>query len=284
MPLSIKGLWAVAKVQARRGRGVSPLPGSAVGAVPWPPAAATATLTSTSHPDHPLPQLAISVVIPALNEAANLPSVLGTIQTATQVEVIVVDGGSSDGTAAVALAMGARVVVSARGRSHQMNRGAKVAKNPILLFLHADTRLPEGFEQAIRQTLAQPGVVAGAFRLTIDGSGQGLRWVEWGVNLRSRWLHLPYGDQAIFIRAEVFEQLGGFPDLPMMEDFELVRRLKQLGRVAIAPAAVVTSDRRWHSLGILRTTLANQVMVAGYLLGVDPHRLAQWYRSLGQPR
>jgi GT2 family glycosyltransferase len=95
---------------------------------------------------------------------------------------------------------------------------------------------------------------------------------------------MPYGDQAIFLKAEVFHLLGGFPDLPMMEDFELVRRLRKLGKIAIAPRAVVTSDRRWRSLGILRTTLANQVMVAGYLLGVDPHRLARWYRNLGKPR
>lgn len=226
----------------------------------------------------------ISVVIPALNEATHLPAVLDAIHAAAKVEVVVVDGGSSDGTAAVARARGARAVTSAPGRSHQQNQGARAASGSILLFLHADTRLPKGFDQAIRQTLAQPGVVAGAFRLTIDGQGQGLRWVEWGVNLRSRYLQMPYGDQAIFLKAEVFHQLGGFPELPMMEDFELVRRLRRLGRVAIASEAVVTSDRRWRSLGILRTTLANQVMVAGYLLGVDPRRLAQWYRALGKPR
>jgi hypothetical protein len=105
--------------------------------------------------------------------------------------------------------------------------GAAAATGPLLLFLHADTCLPEGFDRTIRQTLAQPGVVAGAFRLAIDGPGRGLRWVEWGVNLRSRLLQMPYGDQAIFLKAEVFHHLGGFPDLPMMEDFELVRRLRK---------------------------------------------------------
>ncbi|WP_017298885.1 TIGR04283 family arsenosugar biosynthesis glycosyltransferase [Nodosilinea nodulosa] len=226
----------------------------------------------------------ITIVIPALNEAGQLPAVLGAICAAAPVEVVVVDGGSTDGTAEVAQARGARVVKSTPGRSRQQNQGARVAKGSILLFLHADTRPPEGFDQAIRQILAQPGVVAGAFTLAIDSPRRGLRWVEWGVKVRSRLLQMPYGDQGIFLRAETFHRLGGFPDLPMMEDFELVRRLRKLGRVAIAPAAVVTSDRRWRRLGILRTTLANQVMVIGYLLGVNPHWLAQWYRHLGKLR
>ncbi|PSR18900.1 glycosyltransferase [filamentous cyanobacterium CCP3] len=282
MPLLIEGLWTVAKLQARLARWLSSSFGRAAGPLPksWPNASAT----TTPRADPTLPHPAISIVIPALNEASSLPLALETLQSAANVEVIVVDGGSADGTAEVARAMGARVVESVRGRSHQQNQGARSAQGPILLFLHADTRLPEGFDQAIRQTLAHPGVVAGAFCLGISGQGRGLRWVEWGVNVRSRLLQMPYGDQAIFIKAEVFDQLGGFPDLPMMEDFELVRRLKRLGKVAIAPSAVVTSDRRWRSLGILRTTLANQMMIAGYLLGVDPHRLARWYRHLGKPR
>ncbi|MGB3202031.1 MAG: TIGR04283 family arsenosugar biosynthesis glycosyltransferase [Nodosilinea sp.] len=284
MPRSIESLWAVAKVQAKLEVRIPPVPGSATDSTLWPQAEATTSSTPTASPNQPLTQPAISVVIPALDEAANLPSVLDTIQAATQIEVIVVDGGSSDGTATVAQAMGTKVVRSAPGRSHQQNQGARVASGSILLFLHADTRLPEGFEGAIRQTLARPGVVAGAFRLTINGQGKRLRWVEWGVNLRSRLLQMPYGDQGLFVTAEVFHQLGGFPDLPMMEDFELVRQLRKLGRVAIAPEAVVTSDRRWRRLGILRTTLANQAMIIGYLLGVDPHRLARWYRNLGKSR
>lgn len=228
------------------------------------------------------PSCPISIVIPTLNEAENLPQVLADIPAG--VEVVVVDGGSCDRTREVARAWGARVIKSTPGRSHQQNQGAAAATGSILLFLHADTRLPQGFDAAMRQTLTQPGVVAGAFRLAIDGPGRGLRWVEWGVNLRSRYLHMPYGDQAIFLTAGVFDQLGGFPDLPMMEDFELVRRLRKVGKVAIAPSAVVTSDRRWRTLGILRTTLANQAMVVGYLCGIEPQTLARWYRRLGKPR
>lgn len=230
----------------------------------------------------PLPR--ISIIIPTLNEAGTLPQTLATLPAATETEVIVVDGGSVDQTPAVAKALGVRVVGAAPGRSRQLNGGAAAATGSLLLFLHADTRLPQGFDQAIRHTLAQPGVVAGAFRLAINGPDRGLRWVEWGVNVRSRFLQMPYGDQAIFIKAEVFDKLGGFPDLPMMEDFELVRRLRKVGRVAIATSAVLTSDRRWRTLGILRTTLANQAMIAGYFLGINPYKLARWYRDLGKPR
>ncbi|MBW4459811.1 MAG: TIGR04283 family arsenosugar biosynthesis glycosyltransferase [Nodosilinea sp. WJT8-NPBG4] len=280
MPLSIKGLWAVAKLRTHLALGlnqaVGPLTQSSSLAEHYPHTVALIT-------DETLLKPTISVVIPALNEARQLPAVLNTIHPANPVEVIVVDGGSVDGTAEVAEAQGARVVKATPGRSHQLNCGAAAATGSLLLFLHADTRLPEGFARTIRQTLAQPGVVAGAFRLTIDGPGRGLRWVEWGVNLRSRLLQMPYGDQGIFLKAEVFHKLGGFPDLPMMEDFELMRQLRKVGKVAIAPSAVVTSDRRWRTLGILRTTLANQIMVVSYLLGVDPHKLARWYRRLGKP-
>jgi rSAM/selenodomain-associated transferase 2 len=225
----------------------------------------------------------ISIVIPTLNEASNLPQVLDRISVTASLEVIVVDGGSTDDTLAIAAAWGARTVTSTTlGRSHQMNQGAGLAKGSVLLFLHADTRLPHGFEPIIHQTLAQPDVVAGAFQLAIDSPQRALRWVEWGVNLRSRRFHMPYGDQAIFIKANVFHSLGGFPELPMMEDFELIRQLKSLGKIVIAPATVSTSDRRWRSLGIFRTTLANQVMIAAYLIGVDPHKLARWYRHLGK--
>ena len=278
----------MAKFQAQLAQWLKPMSSQVVGPLPrlWSLAKDNAHATEALGTGKNLSQPTIAIVIPALNEARQLPSVLDNIYAAANanIDVIIVDGGSSDRTANVAEARGARILKSAPGRSHQLNCGAAAATGSMLLFLHADTRLPEGFEQAIRQTLAQPGVVGGAFRLAINGPGRGLRWVEWGVNLRSRFLQMPYGDQGIFIKADIFHKMGGFPDLPMMEDFELVRRLRKVGRVAIAPAAVVTSDRRWRTLGILRTTLANQAMIAGYVLGIDPHKLARWYRDLGKPR
>jgi rSAM/selenodomain-associated transferase 2 len=224
----------------------------------------------------------ISIVIPVLNEASQIQTCLSTLQQSPDVEVIVVDGGSCDETVDRATACGVYVIESLPGRSLQMNRGAETATGDILLFLHVDTQLPHQFVSAIPQTLGQPNVVAGAFELQIGGTLAGLRWVEWGVKWRSHLFQLPYGDQAIFMRATTFQQIGGFPELPIMEDFELVRRLKQLGRVAIAPYPVTTSARRWEKLGVLKTTLLNQLMIIAYLLGVSSDRLVRWYKG-GSP-
>ncbi|MGC8711196.1 MAG: TIGR04283 family arsenosugar biosynthesis glycosyltransferase [Leptodesmis sp.] len=224
----------------------------------------------------------ISVIIPTLNEAKTLPLTLNKIQTITNIEVVVVDGGSLDATVQIAESLGAKVVNSTAGRSHQMNLGADVARGDILLFLHADTCLPTEFDRLIRQALQYSGVIAGAFELKIDGVNPGLRIVEWGVKWRSRLFQMPYGDQAIFLRSSIFHEIGGFPDLPIMEDFEFIRKLKRHGQIAIVPAAVLTSDRRWRKLNICRTTLINQLIILGYLLKVPPARLAYWYRSWGK--
>jgi rSAM/selenodomain-associated transferase 2 len=153
------------------------------------------------------------------------------------------------------------------------------ATGDILLFLHGDSRLPEGFDQLIRQVMSgdQPPI-AGAFRLGIEAPQASLRWVERGVNWRSQVCQMPYGDQGIFLRAKVFKEIGGFPDLPIMEDFELMRRLRQQGKILIVPQPVMTSARRWLQKGILKTTVINQLMVLGYLGGVSPARLVELYR------
>ena len=220
----------------------------------------------------------ISVIIPVLNDAEALDLALGSTQDYTGVECIVVDGGSSDESAEVAQSRGVKVLHSPPGRARQMNAGAEVAEGRFLLFLHADTRLPEGFDGHVRRILTGSGVAAGAFQLQIDAPSARLRLIEKAANWRSRYLQMPYGDQAIFLRKELFREMGGFPDLPIMEDFQLIRRLQGEGRIVITPVAVVTSARRWKKLGALRTTLFNQMMILGFYLGFEPARLARWYR------
>lgn len=224
------------------------------------------------------PSLKISIVIPVLNEAPTISQVISIAQTATNVEIIVADGGSSDGTPEIAKSLGVQVVFTTPGRATQMNEGAAAATGDILLFLHADTHLPEGFDTCVRQALAKGGTVGGAFELKIDAPLPSLRLVEKGVNCRSHFLQMPYGDQAIFLKTATFNQIGGFPDLPVMEDFEFVRRLKKQGRIEIVPQPVLTSARRWQQLGVLKTTAINQIVIIAYFLGVSPDRLAFWYK------
>ena len=159
----------------------------------------------------------ISVVIPALNEASAIEACIVSVRrTDRPVEIIVADGGSTDGTADLARKAGALVIEGRRGRADQQNAGARAASGEPLLFLHADTRLPEGWAQALRVALARPGVAGGAFRLGIDARGSGLRFIEAMANLRSVVLQMPFGDQAIFLRRSRFFELGGFPEMPIM--------------------------------------------------------------------
>lgn len=221
----------------------------------------------------------ISVVIPTVNEASNLGACLASVHgSGLPVEIIVVDGGSSDGTKEAALATGAKVVQAPRGRASQQNAGARLASGDILLFLHADTRLPKGWAEAALEALARPGVAGGAFRFAIGAPGAGYRFIEAMANLRSRTCQMPFGDQAIFLRRERFIELGGFPEMPVMEDFAFVERLRRTGQVLTLPQAALSSPRRWERFGKLRVTLLNKVMIWGYKAGVSPDRLARWYR------
>ncbi|MCC7338719.1 MAG: TIGR04283 family arsenosugar biosynthesis glycosyltransferase [Pirellulaceae bacterium] len=220
----------------------------------------------------------LSIVLPTLNEAGQLLQTLQAIGSPSeQLEIIVADGGSRDRTLDIAKECGCQTLKVPRGRGAQMNAGAAVSTGETLLFLHADTRLPSEYCTAVEDCLAA-GHVAGAFRLGITGQRLGMRLVEYGANLRSRWLQMPYGDQALFMRANTFFNLGGFGRLPIMEDFELVARLRRTGRIGLIWQPVATSGRRWQKHGILKTTAINQLCLLAYRLGISPQRIANFYR------
>jgi rSAM/selenodomain-associated transferase 2 len=221
----------------------------------------------------------ISIIIPTLNEAENIKEAIVTTQLNTNIEVIIEDGGSKDDTIEIAQSLSVKVISSSPGRAVQMNAGAVAATGDILLFLHADSRLSVEFDIMVRTALQQPGVVAGAFAVRIDAQLWSLRLVEWGVNWRSRFLQMPYGDQAIFLTKEIFHGIGKFPEIPIMEDFELIRRLRRTGEITIINVPVLTSARRWLKNGVFKTTLINQIIILAYLLGVSPKRIGTWFRQ-----
>ncbi len=219
----------------------------------------------------------LSIIIPTLNEAGHLTSTLARIPESPGMEVIIADGSSHDTTLEVAASSGARTISSPRGRARQMNVGAREAKGKFLLFLHADTLLPDGFADYISSILSRRGVSAGAFQLKFHPPLPGLRFIERLANWRARALQWPYGDQGIFLRADRFRALGGFAEIPLMEDVDLIRRLRHQGGIAIAPVSIVTSSRRWKNHGVWRTSLKNQLILTGYLAGISTDRLARWY-------
>jgi len=220
----------------------------------------------------------ISIIIPTLNEAAHIAATVQRAQGNAVREIIVVDCGSEDATQHLARQHGAHVILAPPGRARQMNAGAAVAQGAILLFLHGDTLLPPGFDDLIPAILGQGGVSAGAFSLAIDLPGAAARMVARLANLRARSLQMPYGDQGLFVRRQTFWEVGGYPEEPILEDVMLVQRLRAEGRIRIVQPAVLTSGRRWRALGMIRTTLINQAIIVGYLVGIPPQRLQCWYR------
>lgn len=218
----------------------------------------------------------ISVVIPTLNEEAHLARALEIVQSRNVWEIIVVDGGSSDSSVAIAQAFGTTVLQTGKGRALQMNAGADQATGDILLFLHADTLLPKRFDEDIIACLQSSNVSLGAFQLCIDAPGRAYRLIEKCVECRSRMFKRPYGDQAMFLRRKTFDSLGGYPDRPVLEDYELVRRARKIGKVSISEACVVTSGRRWRATGVWKTTFLNQLIIIAYRLGVSLDRIAAW--------
>jgi rSAM/selenodomain-associated transferase 2 len=222
----------------------------------------------------------ISVVIPALNEAERIAECIRSVREQGGVdEVVVVDGGSTDGTAAIAGSL-ARVVPSARGRGVQMNTGAALTSGDVLLFLHADSLLHPRAVEALRRALRDERVVGGTFTLRFDHHHALLRLYALFARLPFPFFH--YGDRGIFVRRSVFEALSGFRAMPLMEDLDLLRRLRRQGRVVLVPRPVTTSAGRFLAYGLVRQQLLNIGLVAAFLLGAPPERLARWYRAAGQ--
>lgn len=221
----------------------------------------------------------ISIIIPVVNEALNIDKYLSKFSNLLNTEIIFVDGGSEDNTVELIEKKGFNVIKSpVKMRSFQMNLGAKNAQGDTLLFLHGDSILPPHYLTSIKNILAEKNTIAGAFCLKIDSEKKVFRFIELMVNWRSHILELPYGDQGIFIKKAVFQEISGFKEMPIMEDFELVKRLQKLGKIRIASETIITSARRWQKLGIVKTTLINQLMIIGYYLNINPQKLANFYR------
>lgn len=236
----------------------------------------------------PLP--AVSVIIPALNEEEAIAAAIRSARAAGAGEVIVADGGSADGTVEAARPHADRVISSPAGRGRQMNAGAGASGGEILLFLHADTTLPEGSLAAVRRALSREEVVGGAFRVRLGVSAGAplarriaLRITGEMIGLRSRLFRSYTGDQAIFLRREAFVRVGGYPEIPLMEDVELSRRMTRAGKTVLLPCRLTTSARRWEEHGTARTILRMWRLRIAYRLGMPPERCAELYGRKPNP-
>ena len=232
----------------------------------------------------------ISIIIPVLNESETLQTTLealGDPPSGKAIEIVVVDADPDAATlASIHLESTRRLqlktTISGKGRGIQMNRGAELAAGPVLLFLHADTRLPENAMHAIFSVLKNPSIMGGAFDLGIRSGKIGYRIIEKVATARSRITRLPYGDQAFFVRKDYFHRIGGFAKIPIMEDVELMRRIKKRGdAIRIIEKRVQTDPRRWERDGLVYSTLRNWVLMSLYLMGVSPHKLVKYYERKG---
>ncbi len=222
--------------------------------------------------------MTLSIIMPVLDEAAGIEATLAALAPyrTRGCELIVVDGGSRDGTLALASDLADRVLAAPRGRAAQMNAGASVARGDVLLFLHADTKLPANADALIRDGLAQSGRVWGRFDVRFDQDGI-MPLIAIMMNLRSRLTGIATGDQAIFVTRAAFDAIGGFPAQPLMEDIALSSRIRRISRPAYIRARVMTSARRWRKQGILRTVFLMWRLRLAYFLGADPAHLARQY-------
>lgn len=221
----------------------------------------------------------VSMIVPALNEAGCIAATLDALRALPgDFDILVVDGGSSDDTVRLARDRGVRAVVGPRGRGAQMNYGAELADGDVVIFVHADTLLPDDAYTLITDALRDPAVIGGCFRLGFDRTNPLLRMYAWCTRFRFRLLH--FGDQAFFTRAEHFRAIGGYRAYPIMEDVDFWRRMMRAGRVAVLGASVVSSARRYRSNGIVRQQLLNLALVFLFCLGVSPFTLSRFYRMV----
>ncbi len=220
----------------------------------------------------------ISVIIPVFNEEKTLAGLLDKLEQENPLEILVAEGGSSDGTAGISSPT-ARVIACPRGRAAQMNTAAREARGSVLLFLHADVRPERGALNAIEEALRDPDVVGGNFEIVYEGGDRAAGIFSWINRQRCRF-GVFYGDSGIFCRRAAFETLGGFPDWPILEDYAFARKLVRFGRVAFLPHRIQVSARRWRKAGVLATLWAWFWVQALYLAGVDPKRLARMYRDI----
>ncbi len=223
----------------------------------------------------------LSVIVPMLNEESAIAATLRALRAgAPDAEIVVIDGGSSDRSAELARPLCDILITAERGRAAQMNAGAARASSDVLAFVHADTLVPPTFARDIGMALADSRVVGGRFDVRLDDPHPLCVLIGFLINARSRISRTATGDQAIFVRRSVFEQLGGFPPIPICEDLDLARRMKRAGRIACLTAKVVTSARRWRERGIIRTAITMWMIRALYLAGVSPTRLARLYADV----
>jgi rSAM/selenodomain-associated transferase 2 len=224
-----------------------------------------------------------SIILPVLNERDLINPLLDHLESlegSDNCEFIVVDGSPDGGTIKAVTRRGVQCIKSPRGRASQMNAGASRATGDILIFLHADTRLPRQALERINEAMTRQALIGGAFDLRIDTERPMLKIIAWIASLRSRLTRIPYGDQAIFILRDYFNQRGGYPEIPLMEDVALMRSIKGAGgRIGFIPEPVITSARRWEREGILYTTLRNWILLIAYTLGAQPDKLAKYYKE-----